>query len=973
MAFNKSNKYYFFKLYLIFEGPGKTVLIQILKYGTNKLDSFPMLEYVDGLPYTSTALYRWLRDSHKHRHFTQREKNIIMANPSCGSYDISLLYKIITFVCKNIAELSGVALQDPDCMERLIHKIKIERNKLLQDTPLLTAQEFQSKVHELQSLFCRTLESARIKYCIPQKECNDLRDQILKDIQDIISIKEFQEPNTGFIQEARGALKEIYKQDQYFDPFNFLSGSPMNHVHIESIFCNVILKEKNTSTEIDYSDLLKLKESPKEALSESSQLPQNGQPELIMVSGVAGSGKTTLLTYIISEWAKDASDRQIKSLEDYDIVLRVLCREKSSISLKRFIEEIIPEISTKFHDSVMKQLQDCKMLFLIDGIDELNSSSDQLVHDIIKFGRSVHGFKIIATSRPEKVVDFLAQARQSYKIREVNIEGIVPSEKINCVLKSYLCLTKNQGNYDKVRSQLESIDLRKHFGLPLNLLFLASIFKDKPDCVTSSITQSRLYFIIHEGCTDKLLQRLASGNVRETSRRERNICIKKVLTDIYEVAFYGLLQNRLNISDKDLCKLRESCQVENLPFDEVMGSFLYLRQSVRNQVIYEEYFLPSDGLQEFLFAQHVIEHLHHKDGFVPGTIRCFLPDSLQSLSKSRLRNALLHVAWLLWKYDEPSLCEAKNEVMDIIAETGIEGCDAWLSLLDDEIIEYVSERIAHHIKQVPPDTTVWICDSNMYNSIVLLPLLPPQWIQIDIRHQPFDVTKFSRAIKGHRCKKLFLWQHYKRPLPDTPFSDSMLQAIDRRYLLRFRGYLSADAMNLLPTSLQRLYVAVSSTEHACSLLPALTSTRQALALPNLEYFFIHVLLEAVEPQALTQPLPDAGSRHSGGVVLTLSGVKAGQVEKACRVAAALQSEKRGYLGIRFPDCKMDVIDWIQLIERLAEAGVRTGDGNIAAPDISVTAKEWKHLMGFANRKLDCDFDTVREDDLWKGLWPEADD
>ncbi|KAK8393259.1 hypothetical protein O3P69_013343 [Scylla paramamosain] len=308
--------------------------------------------------------------------------------------------------------------------------------------------------------------------------------------------------------------------------------------------------------------------------------------------------------------------------------------------------------------------------------------------------------------------------------------------------------------------------------------------------------------------------------------------------------------------------------------------------------------------------------------------------------------------------------------MDIIAETGVEGCDAWLSLLDDEIMEDVSEHIAHHVKQVPPDTTVRITDSTLYNSIVLLPLVPFQWIEVDVRHQPLDMDKFSRVMKGHKCTKLFLWHYYKHPLPGTPLSDSILQSVDTRYLLQFKGHLSADAMKFLPTSLRRLYLGVSSNEHARSLLPALTSNRQAL--PNLEYLFIHVPLEAIEPQVLTQPLPDAGSHRSGGVVLTLSGVKGSQVEKAWRIAAALQN-RRGYFGIRFPDCKMDIKDWSQLIEHLAEAKVRTGDGKIVAPDISITEEGWKFLMGLANRKLECDFDTVPEDMLWKGLWPEEDD
>ncbi|KAK8374077.1 hypothetical protein O3P69_018336 [Scylla paramamosain] len=115
------------KLLCILEGPGAIVLSHALKCGTNKTTSVTLLDYLTNLPDISTANYRMLNDKQKRDVFTSLEKTHMANDPSCQSFDITLLHKCIKQACENVAGPNDACWQDDTAMEeKLCHRISVD-------------------------------------------------------------------------------------------------------------------------------------------------------------------------------------------------------------------------------------------------------------------------------------------------------------------------------------------------------------------------------------------------------------------------------------------------------------------------------------------------------------------------------------------------------------------------------------------------------------------------------------------------------------------------------------------------------------------------------------------------------------------------------------------------------------------------------------------------------------------------------
>lgn len=880
MATATSVDYSRLKLLCILEGPGATVLTRALKYGTRNTPPVQLNDYLNNLPPTSTANFCSLSNKDKKKKtFTSPEMKQIMGDTSWNYFDITLLYKSIRLACEHVAGLSDVKWKDENEMEGLITKIKDERNSCIHERPYMTDQEFQTKVSELEGLFVKTLEAVKVRYKVPDPEFTQVKCGLQKGIRDVLgcfTVEEIMRIDSIkllplFKEMAKRRLTSTYKKAQLFDPLCFLNGSPETLIHVQTVFSKITIKENVKQTETDCLDLLRLTLSLGQSLeppryrqlrqrSHSTPLLQSTQPthrvqllhlprsiqpshtvqptqpsskvyppqpiqpvrpQLLVISGVAGSGKTTLLTFILSEWLKDSRNCQIDYLDQYDLVLRILCQERDGTSLKEFLEQVFPE-SVMFGTHTMPLLKKCRVLFLIDGLDEFNSSSYQLVLNILDQCKEMPEFSIMCTSRLERVADFIQSVPQNYGKLQVHIEGIARANRTEFVLKHYNSLSHNRStNTDGLRQLMERIGWRDHLGLPLNLLFLATMFHDDPDSLKNNITQSCMYLTIHQWCVEKLQERLARNpKAAGTNRQTRKIGIMKVLKMIYQVALDSLLQDRIILSEENTKRLIEYSEAEKLPSEEMMAAFFSLRQSVANRVIHEKYYIPHKGIQEFYAAQHIvgylqrtsdpeaglIRRLYHRivgclqHNFVvetgpimrlfqyivgrhqqrcvqrAGAIRRLLQNSLQTkpLNVRKLKNLFLHVTGLLTQPDTLPLPGAIEEVVDLLAESGVRGCHNWLSLLEDTKVNIVVlQRVANHVTNTPRDNEIVITDSTVFSAAALLPLIPGKQVKINLRRET-NMTKLSQALTGHTCKQLSLEYHYKHPGPATT-SDPVLR------------------------------------------------------------------------------------------------------------------------------------------------------------------------------------------------------
>lgn len=672
---------YRLRLLRIIETLGENVLKFILKHGTNAPNPPVSLQnYLHALPNTSTANYCQMSNKNKKKIFTKAEQNQISVDFTWDRFDVSLLWKAIRCACENIAKPDAVQWGDMKSLEGLINKIKDQRNQIVHERHQLMPNEFEAKVKEMKSLFIKTLDAAQTRYNVSDKEITDEKRRIEEGIQHIsgcFKIEEMCQDRIKFLQTFKSmllsSLKTVFKSTQTFDPLSFLSGSPQTPLHIQHIFSNIYIFEHQRKIKIPH---LKIMDS----------IQSLGGTALFLLKGGAGSGKSTLLLYILSEWLKDERDRCIANLSAYDLVLYVVCRDEKCASLEEFFKQVFPEFDV-FGSKTMNLFKECKTLIMIDGLDELNSSSSQLIKDILSQGRMVPELHILFTSRPEVVVDFLRKVPTEYKKGEAMMEGISSEERIEFMEKYYKALCGNSFT-GKAKHAMERIVWRDHFGLPLNLLFLTTLMCDNPDSIRENTTQTILYDTMHEWCIEKLQYRLAvHAQSKNTGYESRKEAIMRIMDIIGRVALEGILLNTLIISPKDRLRLEKCCRDENLPSSEVLGAFMSLRKYIVNRVIHETYCTPHKGLQEFYSAKYIVKHLQDQNladlGEEPGisagtklkelltwgfplfrsssggSVWRLLQNSSQKKLKpgevNNLRNLLLHVAGLLSRPNVSSL------------------------------------------------------------------------------------------------------------------------------------------------------------------------------------------------------------------------------------------------------------------------------------------------------------------------------
>ncbi|XP_045124333.1 uncharacterized protein LOC123512171 isoform X2 [Portunus trituberculatus] len=858
-----THKEWFFKEYRdIFETTGETVLTYITRCGMDRKSSTVSLEkYLKNLSQESTVNFNIramkkmkeksrdskpldeIRNGLLRNLFNTTELEQLENDPSCSNCDISLLYKIIRYACENVSDEDKKWSTPSSEMEYFISKIKKKRNNVVHKKvpKILNDEKFNEEVETLTELLMETLEATRIRYERNEDEITSKKDEVLKAISD--TRKEVQQraanaelPN--FKKETNNELQNHLNHAKYIDPLHFLSGHENNKVDVQTLFSRIdvvnegndgLLREKDIN-HVDYLTILEITKA-RSPLS---------CPQILLVEGDAGSGKTTLITFIVSEWLIDEGDRCMKGLDHYDLLLRVVCREENISTLDELLKQVLPSSYIKYGSYLVPLLKKCKVLFLVDGLDEMNEISDKLVKNILSEGKECGNFTFMCTSRPDSVLGFKCKTPKNYQTSKVRLFGISHEERTHFVLKHYEWLAGDvSDDTDHLKKREEGISYLKQimkeigwmelFRLPLNLLFLAAVFYYDPTLVTANLTQSQLYNFIHMWCKEKLLHRLCL-----TLSESKFIIQKKVdtvLKVVYKVALKGLLENRIYLTGDDEELLSSCCNIQDLPRSEVIPAFYSMRRKTAYGVLKEEYFIPHKGFQEFFAAQHIIEQSH---AYKKGDIRCILQNNMTGHERGfePLRNMLCHLLWQLNQLSLPNKTMVLEEAVDLIKESGIKYSSEWLSVLADMVPHDATlQRIVFHIKDRFDNKNssdykeiIEITDSTAQAALSLLPHIFPCTVMITLERSS-DVN-LRNAIAQH--KLVHLWHHFTHPNTAGTSNYLLQQLAPMNNLENFKGNLDAEHLTLLPRNLKELSLVITGNDHCSSLLPTLLQVRPSL-------------------------------------------------------------------------------------------------------------------------------------------------
>lgn len=572
------------------------------------------------------------------------------------------------------------------------------------------------------------------------------------------------------ITEATNQLKEAFKGEGSVGLLSFICGSGGNvHLQVQKIFTKIKIvsgKEQGSHNDMDYRNLLNI--SPDASF----------QPQALIVEGLAGMGKTTLLTLLTKEWL-DGGQRSIKGLDKYQLLLRVQCRTPHLTNFSDLLADLMPEASLKYRKLLPLLVKQCRLLVIIDGLDERNANSYQLVHDLLHQLQQCKDCTLLCTTRPEALSDFLHLLPHKYGKNVVELVGIPLELRAEFVRRYFEEISKVTGSSQSCQILVEQIEKEKykeHYRFPLNLAIITWLFFYQPDIISKATTQTELYYHTHILCQSKLDDRLANNDLTKFIRkRMREKKVRVWLPHLYLKIFESLSRNELNLGEEVTEHLRSACDTLDLPDDEVLGAFLTMRTTWTPLGILEQYSAPHKGLQEYYGALHVVltvqsnpstsimdllkerlktmDTLEHKPPPSSPLSRTVASRKETEKERNKLKvslrlfqNLLRHVAGMLHIYLHPVPDKLALESVELLHKAGVRSKDQWLDLIENiKPSSVVTAAIATYF---PAGGSILIQEGRVHSYSILLSHLPPMEVRLNIRGDP---TPLLPGLTHHTC------------------------------------------------------------------------------------------------------------------------------------------------------------------------------------------------------------------------------
>nr|XP_053650746.1 LOW QUALITY PROTEIN: uncharacterized protein LOC128701174 [Cherax quadricarinatus] len=740
--------------------------------------------------------------------FNSTQKKLIDENADGSKFDVSLLYVSIKVACKTAAPYSDpLWFTTSTQMEYYITAIKNMRNDCLHGQLTITNKVYFENMMKLRELLTGCLKTSGERYGRDQAEVkeeiqqmNDELDNIMKESlgkQDILTFCG-DEMKSLMINDSRDKLNEVFQSISYVNPVSFITSNLK--LKVDKIFVDIEVKHGQRGGEgehISYQHLLKLVQTtavPSFTSTVSQQQGISSHPHIILLEGLAGSGKSTLVKLVIDEWTQGGKGN-ISGLDNYDLLLWVQCRDPTMTCYQQLLDRLMPEVAIKFKEILPKLMKLCKILIIIDGLDEDNESSRRLVQSLLQEFKYCSNIVFLCTSRPERVENFRRTIPAEYTVQHATLHGISRTNLAQFVRMNHQEITKQTGN-NRNTEELENKviklkELHEHLRLPMNLILMIYIWDHDPDQLNlTSLTHTELYYNIHKLCKHKLIERLTNHEAtKNMDDKDLTDNINIMLMHIYKTSLETLSLDQLNFEVNTVDQLTTTCKQLCLPYKEVLSAFLCLRPTWTVLGIKERYSAPHKGIQDYFAALYIVSNLNNPQystltptsatlaSATPVSIERVLEESIRSgvVDMNKYQNVLIHLVGLLHLVLDKVPEAPAREVVHLLQDSGMRHNNQWLDLLDNtKMSSVILKEIAHLFNT---EETIYVSDDRVRSCAALLPHLSSCQVEIDIDGDPGDLPDLPdllAALTHHYCTHLLLWHHYKHA-DTTTTSNNLLQ------------------------------------------------------------------------------------------------------------------------------------------------------------------------------------------------------
>ena len=521
----------------------------ILSWGFKKPKS-PETSYLQYIQNNFECTNKKLKQKYR---LTLRDLALLKKSFDNRNFDVILLYNVIQVCCRNLADIGSDVWKENDDskVEYLLKKAKDLRNDVCHgigstDTSPDTFDDIVNTLDKLLMISGKMYERH-------QKEIDDEKEMLANKIAAMD-----QTSNEGKTSDVQKIFLEIYWREcqAYWESHCKTDSIPFSG---ELINREMVIHPMNISIKTLSASTMKHRS---ESIISYTQIFDNWPSQetfpITIVRGESGSGKSTLVKNIAMQFLY-LVERQVKYLDDFDLIYFLECRDMTSESLDAFINNNFPETCRKIGaaDAV-----DCfsrmKNLILIDGYDERNEKSTQVMNEILQKSQATNNCRFLITTRPHALPSLqhaLKIKGFSYRVCEL-IEISPESEQIKFLLKYEKKNKLNKDNADGMTDAFRNLtdEMKKTFAYPICLVFFYHLFLSSPDEIRLLKSPIDLSKLILRQYKEVIRHKLTRSNVQHCDK-----VIHLVFEIINDYAFKCVANDKITLTQEDYDEIFDSC------------------------------------------------------------------------------------------------------------------------------------------------------------------------------------------------------------------------------------------------------------------------------------------------------------------------------------------------------------------------------------------------------------------------------